>query len=401
MRMIKKIRDRISALTIRERLICSNILMFLIPVAVTAVTAAGALGIAFFAFRQFYLPRLGLSARDLHEMGEQYEGDLRSFLLLCTVLGVVTLALLIVAILLTNRFLTRFMFRRVEQPLALLNEGVERVSRGELDGTVSYDRTDEFAPVIRAFNDMTERLKDSAERTSAEEQSRRELFAGISHDLRSPLTSVRAYTEALLDGVAKSPEDTRRYLKKIRLHESEIERLTDALFLYTKMGLRDYPVHTGALNLREELSRICTQNPTDPHLQIVYGTVKAFRVIADPFLLERILQNLFNNSRKYRRGETAHVTVSAEQADGGVLLSVADDGTGVPEALLPRLFDPFYRTDPARGNPAGGSGLGLAIVRRATEQMGGQVRAENLPGGGLCIRILFKEASEHGSHPDY
>ena len=196
----EKVKKRLDRLSIKERLTYSNILMFLIPVAVTVVTAIGALLIAFYAFERFYLSRMGLTLKGLHEMGEQYERDLKSFSLLLAALLLVMLIILVLSIIVTDRFLTRFMFRRVEEPLELLTVGVAKVSEGTLNHTIEYDRHDEFRPVCDAFNGMTARLKNAADRSAAEEQSRRELFAGISHDLRSPLTSVRAYTEALLDG---------------------------------------------------------------------------------------------------------------------------------------------------------------------------------------------------------
>lgn len=400
MRIVKAVRKRLRSLTVRERLNCSNILMVLIPVAITLLTAAGAIGIAFYAFAHFYLPRMGLELRDLHDMGEAYEGDLKSFGVLLVVLGVVMLAFLLLTVILTNRFLVRFMLRRVEEPLALLTEGAARIREGDLDTAIGYDRPDEFLPVCEAFDRMAERLRDNAERAACEEQSRRELFAGISHDLRSPLTSVRAYTEALLDGVAKTPEDTRRYLTKIRTHEAEIERMVEALFLYTKMELRDYPVHPETLFLPREIARICEENPMD-HLTVDTGGVGALSAVADPFLLERVAVNLLDNSRKYRRGDTASVTVTAERAGEHVRLSFRDDGIGVSEEALPRLFDPFYRADPARANPAGGSGLGLAIVREAVSHMGGRVWAQSPADGGLCVHILLPEVTCSGEHPDH
>lgn len=401
MRIMKKMKERLYHLPIRKRLNYSNTLMFLIPVAVTILTAIVAIGIAFYAFERFYLPRMGLTMKELHEMGEQYENDLHSFLALVTVLGLVMLVLLVLAIIFTNRFLTRFVFRRVEEPLNLLTEGVARIGSGQLDHVIPYDRSDEFRPVCDAFNAMAERLRTSADQAAAEEQSRRELFAGISHDLRSPLTSVRAYTEALLDGVARTPEDARRYLTKIRLHEEEIEHMVEALFLYSKMELKEYPVHLQDVDVRSELMRICAENPADEHISIDLTGVQSLTVTVDPFLLERIVLNLLDNSRKYRRGETAHVRMIAAHADGAVLLSVADDGIGVPAGLLPRLFDPFYRADPARSNPAGGSGLGLAIVREAVSHLDGTVWAENVPSGGLDVKIYLPEGKNNGEHPDH
>lgn len=401
MRIMKNIRERLYHLSVRKRLNYSNILMFLIPVAVTVVTAFAAIGIVLYSFEHFYLPRMGLTVKELREMGEQYENNLKSFLILVAALGLVMFILLILSIIFTNRFLTRFVLRRIDEPLNLLTEGVAKIGSGQLDHVISYDRKNEFKPVCDAFNDMAVRLKASAEQAAAEEQSRRELFAGISHDLRSPLTSVRAYNEALLDGVAKTPEDTRRYLNKIRLHEAEIEHMVEALFLYTKMELKDYPVHLQNLDLRSELLRICQENPIDEHLSIDLNGIQPFTVTADPFLLERIVLNLLDNSRKYRRGEIGHVRISSSFKDNGILLSFADDGIGVQEELLPRLFDPFYRTDPARKKPADGSGLGLAVVREAVSHLGGSVWAENVCGGGLDVKIRLQGVINNGKCPDH
>lgn len=386
-----KLVEKIDALTVRKRLAVSNVIMFVLPVAATAVAAAVAAGLAFLVFTRLYLPRLGLDLRELHDMGEQYEDSLKSFLVFAAILCIVMLAFMVAAIIVTNRFLTRFIFRRLEEPLDIISEAVGRVSAGDLETPVVYGRDDEFRPVTDALELMRRRLYDSAERTATEEQVRRELFAGISHDLRSPLTSVRAYTEALIDGVAKTPEDEEKYLRKIRSHELEIERMTDELFLYSKMELSDYPVHIRRIDVGEELERVIADNPME-HLSVNVAAPEGLSAAADPMLFERVTVNLLGNSRKYRCGDTAHVTVTAARTGDGILLAFADDGPGVPDDLLARLFEPFYRTDPARKNPAGGSGLGLAIVRRAVDHMGGSVWAENLKDGGLCVKIILREA---------
>ena len=93
--------------------------------------------------------------------------------------------------------------------------------------------------------------------------------------------------------------------------------------------------------------------------------------------------------------------IRAASASNGMLLSFADDGIGTSEEQFARLFDPFYRTDPARRHPSSRSGLGLSIVREAVEHMGGKVWAESVPDGGLCVNILIKEAVENGKYSDY
>lgn len=170
-----KLIERIDALAVRKRLAVSNVIMFILPVAVTATAALVAAALAFWVFSKLYLPRTGLSMRELHDMGEQYEDSLKSFLVFAVVLCVVMLVLMVAAIVVTNRFLTRFVFCRLEEPLDIISEAVGRVSAGDLETA----RNDEFRPVTDALELMRCRLYESAERTATEEQGRRELFAGI------------------------------------------------------------------------------------------------------------------------------------------------------------------------------------------------------------------------------
>lgn len=128
--------------------------------------------------------------------------------------------LLLLIIFLTNRFLTRFVFRRISEPLKTLSEGVHQIRDGNLSHRIAYSEKDEFLPICEDFNEMAERLRTSVEQLQKEEESRKELLAGISHDIRSPLTSIRAYVEGLLDGVAVTPEKQRAYLCVIQKKNS-------------------------------------------------------------------------------------------------------------------------------------------------------------------------------------
>lgn len=396
--MLQRVKERLSAGTVREGLATSNTLMVVIPVltALLAAVAAVAVGAVFLVY--VTLPRMGLDISDIHDWGEGYETQIKHFLLFAGGLFLLLVGLIVLSIVLTNRALTRFMLRRVEEPLAQLADGAARIAAGDLRTEIAYDRADEFAPVCGSFNRMAARLREAARQAEREEQARRELFAGISHDLRSPLTAVRAYTEALADGVAQTPEDTARYVHKIQVREAELEKLVEALFLYTRMQVKEYPVQLQSVNLLQEAARLVQTAPEEVR---VTADLPPLWVQADPALLARVFANLLDNSRKYRRGDAAHVRLSAERAEAGVLLSVTDDGIGVSPEEAERLFAPFYRTDPARQNPGGGSGLGLAIVREAVAHMGGTVRAQAVPEDGLCIQIWLREGEKDGGNSDH
>ena len=305
-------------------------------------------------------------------------------------------------ILMTNRFLTRFVVRKIEEPLDLLSEGARRLGDGDLDYRIVYAGEDEFAPVCTAFNEMAARLKESVGRTRRDEESRKELLARISHDLRSPLTSIRAYVEGLLDGVAKTEEAKQRYLRTIHTKAEDIDRLVSQLFLYSKLDLEGVPMEVRPIRLDEYILGFLEETVPDSRargLEITADHLAPVTVSADPGQLHRVLANIVENSVKYRDKDTGHLRITLEESGRLVL---ADDGPGVPEDALPKLFDIFYRSDPGRKNPAGGSGPGLAIASKAVHGMGGTIRAYNVPNGGLAIEItLSKEETCDAEDPDH
>jgi signal transduction histidine kinase len=169
------------------------------------------------------------------EFGNDTEDNFPAAFPIVMILG--TLAV----VFLTNRFLTQFVFRKIEEPLDILAAGVHQIRDGNLDYQINYENKDEFASVCEDFNDMAVRLKESVTMIQKQEKNRKELLAGISHDLRSPLTSIKAYSEGLLDGVAKTPESQKAYLQMIKTKTEEIDRMVSKLFLFSKMDMGDYP----------------------------------------------------------------------------------------------------------------------------------------------------------------
>ena len=166
------------------------------------------------------------------------------------------LATILLSIFLTNRFLTRFVFRKIEEPLNILTNGVHEIRDGNLDYRISYQRHDEFRPVCEAFNEMAARLKQSVLLTQQQEKSRKELLAGISHDIRSPLTSIQAYVEGLLDGVAKTPAAQRKYLETIKVKAENLAKIVSQLFLFSKMELGECPGNPCSLQLGRMITDI-------------------------------------------------------------------------------------------------------------------------------------------------
>lgn len=189
-------------MTIRRRLARSNLVMILIPVAIAAVLLLLGGGLALLLLERVWLPRLGLSFAALHETGEQLETAFAGAKAFAAIYAGTVILALLATVAFTNFYLTRSLFRHISAPLQTLVAGVERIRGGNVESPIGYTAEDEFKPACDAVDAMAARLKASLDAQSRQQQ-RQELIAGMSHDLKSPLTSIRAYTEGLLDGVAK------------------------------------------------------------------------------------------------------------------------------------------------------------------------------------------------------
>jgi signal transduction histidine kinase len=256
---------------------------------------------------------------------------------------------------LTNRFLTKFIFRKITQPLEMLSTGVQHISEGDLNYKIAYNENDEFKPVCDAFNDMASRLKLSIDEVQKNEQNRKELLAGISHDLRSPLTSIKAFVEGLLDGIADTPESQREYLLIIKQKTDDINNMVSQLFIYSKMDMGNYPADPELLNIADEIKDFVTASSEEYKamgLKVeIIGEPAPKIIFADPLQLRSVFSNILENSAKYKQKDEALSTIRCVSADGIVRIIFEDDGPGVPEGVLLKLFDVFYRTDPSRNNP--------------------------------------------------
>lgn len=383
-------------MTIQARLKRSNLIMLIVPVILAGILLAAGLGALALLMEKVYLPRLGVTLRAFHEVEEQAEAVFSGMKLFAALYLAVVFAALLAVVGFTDLYLTRTLLAHIQKPLDALVEGVRRIQDGDLDSPIGYEVPDEFYPACRAVDEMAARLKGSLVQQQREQQKKQELIAGMSHDLKSPLTTIRAYTEALLENVAPDETARQRYLQTIYARETELEALVNRLFELAKLGASEYPVHLCALPLRETLQTML-QSCDHEGLAIDCEAVADCRVTADRELLKRILYNLVGNSRKYGADT---LTFRAGCEGDTVVLRAEDNGPGVAENQLPNLFEPFYRGDAARTDPGAGSGLGLAVVRRSIQQMGGSVRAENGAGGGLCIVLTLLLAKECGNETD-
>jgi signal transduction histidine kinase len=374
------------AITIKRRLSVSNTLMIALPVALFLFFS---MAMSFILVRFF--GGAGDDSDELAFLAEQSE-----YIPLFAGLAGAMLLMMLAAIFITNRILTRRVLNSVTTPLDTLSYGVEQIKSGCLSFRLDYLGQDEFSPVCAAFNEMAERLQSSEESRRLDENSRRELIAGISHDLRTPLTSVKAYIEGLEKGVAATPAQQIKYLKIIKSKTEDLEGLINRLFLFAKLDTSDFPVRLERVNigaaLTETLSALSEEySRKGLRLRVASPLPDAF-VNIDRALFQNVILNILENSAKYKSAETGTVNISCARENDRVKISLADNGRGVPDDTLDKLFDVFFRADKSRGEA--GNGLGLAISAKIIRRMNGEINAESVNGGGLAIIISLPAAPD-------
>ncbi|MHB9291675.1 putative Adaptive-response sensory-kinase SasA [Hollandina sp. SP2] len=309
--------------------------------------------------------------------------------------GIGVVWFMIMLILATNFFLTRIIIKNISAPLNVLSFGVKQVQENNLRFRLEYRFDDEFLPVCGAFNEMAARLESMADNQKKYEENRRELIAGISHDLRTPLASIKAYLEGLEKGVASTPQMREKYLATIKNKTHDMEHIINQLFLFSKLDINDFPLKVKTIDIGEFISGMVSELSGEYIKQglTVELTERAqnLPVNIDPVLFRNVMVNILENSAAYKTSEQGRVEIKISAADNRVEIHLTDDGPGVPDEALDKLFDIFYRVDQSRNTK--GNGLGLAISQKIVNRMGGSMRAE-LPERGLSISISMPLANE-------
>lgn len=304
-------------------------------------------------------------------------------------------------------FLLR-MDTRILRPLAGLETAARRIASGDFDVRVSTPHHPEMESFVRTFNGMAESLRENERLKKEYEENRKELIAGISHDLKTPVTAVLGYIDALYELAPGDREMSERYLSVIKSNTVYLNRLIDDLFLFSKLDIHklDFNFETVVLNdyLRDLMEEFALD--LEEHgIRFSYSDTLPAHTTArlDPKRFYRIVRNIVDNARRYGPQEGLAVAVSASAERGGsavvperFLLSIADNGPGIPEEKFAHIFERFYRTDAARTKCTEGTGLGLAIARELVEAHGGTIAARNAPAGGLVfdIRIPLPDADD-------
>lgn len=290
--------------------------------------------------------------------------------------------------------------KTINKPLRELSYGANEIANGNLDYVIDYESTNEIGMTVKSFNHMTDRLKQSLERQQTIEQSRKEMIAGVAHDLRTPLTSVKGYVEGLMDGIANTPEKQKVYLKTIYTSTLNMERLLDELLTVSRLELGNIELDFKPIDINdflddcaEELRNELSQHDFD--FKYNNNCDSDFTVMIDADRFKRVIHNIISNSLKYaKKDEKGKIELNAQTYQKSVIISLADNGIGIEGENLTKIFESFYRADPARTKTSEGSGIGLSVARQIVELHGGKIWATGKEGKGLTILISMPRTEE-------
>jgi len=322
--------------------------------------------------------------------------DLTPLSRITVTLATLFIVITVVVVMITNGLLTFFISRSIIKPLLSLKNSTEKIKAGDLDFSITYAKKNELGQLAAAFESMRSQLKASLEKQAQYEANRKELITGISHDLKTPLTALKGYVEGIIDGVANTPEKMKHYIHTIRIKANQLDRLTDELFLFSKMDLHKIPFHFQTINLTDFLQDLLDELRFDleeKKIELHYYNDAPYSlpVKADGEKLRRVVMNIIDNSLKHlaEQEEPGQITIRLSEEADKVMIRIEDNGPGIKADELPFIFDRFYRGDPARGS-TDGSGLGLAIAKLIIQEHGGEIWAESEVGQGTAIGIFFK-----------
>ncbi|MBQ6637897.1 MAG: HAMP domain-containing histidine kinase [Lachnospiraceae bacterium] len=325
------------------------------------------------------------------------------------VTGIGVIISMVVVLLLTAILLTSWLNQGIIKPMISLKSAMMRIEQGDLETPAVTAEKGEVGELFEGFEKMRIRLKDSKEEKARTEEANKELIRNISHDLKTPITSIKGYVEGIMDGVADTPEKMEKYIKTIYNKAGDMDYLIDELTMYSKIDANQIPYQFHQMNVGDYFSDCAEEVGLDLETKGIgfsydFSCDPDTEINADPEQLKRVINNIINNSVKYRKEEGSRIALSVSlQDEKTVLVEIEDNGKGISAKELEKVFERFYRTDASRNSKQGGSGIGLSIARKVVEDHGGIIWATGEEGVGLTIHFtlpVYKPEEEYEIVPE-
>lgn len=299
----------------------------------------------------------------------------------------------------TGMMLTQWIQKSVFKPVDELNVAMQKIKDGNFDYMLQTDVQGEIGDLYRNYEDMRLRLKETTEENKQHEQKNKELVSNISHDLKTPITAIKGYVEGIMDGVADTPEKMDKYIRTIYNKAMDMDRLINELTIYSGIDNNRIPYNFHRINVAEYFGDCVEEVGLDlesKNIELNYTDLveQDTQIIADPEQMKKVINNIISNSVKYMDKAHGEIDIRILDEVDAIRVEIEDNGKGIAQKDLPKIFERFYRTDASRNSAQGGSGIGLSIVKKIIEDHGGYIWATSKEGEGTCIHFVIRKYRE-------
>lgn len=289
-------------------------------------------------------------------------------------------------------FFTFQMRKRLLEPLEKMKGATEEIAKGNYGVTIDDFDSNMIEDLIDSFNNMSRELKEAHDLKLRYERNRKRLIAGISHDLKTPITSIIGYIDGIQSGVARDEEKKKQYLDIIQKNAHYTNDLINDLFLFSKLDIEEQEYEFKRLLANDVFADFFFEKQLELEeqgIEVVFENRLnvACWVMMDIKMITRVLWNLIQNSIKYNDKEKKKIIFRMWNQSNWLIIQVEDNGMGIQESELQNIFDVFYRVDIARSKDIGGSGLGLSIAKQLIEAHRGEIMAQSVLGKSATMTI--------------
>lgn len=304
----------------------------------------------------------------------------------------------LIVFIVTNIVVQKQNMINIINPIINLTKETERLRTGELETAIIEQGYGEVRELGSAVEQLRLQLKNSIYYQQKFDENRKFLISSISHDLKTPVTSIRGYLDGVLDGVADTDEKKKYYLSKAVDKTKLINNMIEDLLLYSKLDLNQMPFEKDRINIVKYMGSCVEDNSAEFEREnkgIILDNKLSdeYLVNIDREKFKRVIQNIVDNAKRNIKKEFGKLTIILRETNSSVIMEFKDNGKGISKDDLPYVFDKFYRADTARA-VEGSSGLGLAIAKQIVEGLGGRIWAISEIDEGTSIIISLKKAIE-------
>jgi len=306
------------------------------------------------------------------------------------------LVFFLLAIIIISIIITYVLSRNIVQPLTQLKNAALQIRRGNFSFKINTNRNDEIGDLSRTFEEARKQLAETEKIKKKFEDNRNELISNISHDLKTPITTIKGYIEGIIDGIPGSKEKMDKYLKTIYQNAVNMESLINELFLFSELELKEFPLNFVKVNIKAYLTD-CSEELKFYLAEkgIVLGFNAEYKseemVYIDREKIKRVILNIINNAVNHKTKINPTITIQLTEGKEEAQIEIQDNGLGIPKEALRNVFERFYKADKARSLNSSGTGLGLYIAKKIILSHGGHIWAKSQEGKGTTIYFTLKK----------